>query len=252
MTNDSMSKIGTARRGAGSFAPVRSSDRPRASTSATQPGHEFQHLQWAEARTLQAVSTSVTTLRGGRHDFEVPAGQAFVSYVLRHSASGMEARSACGRACRLEPGGLLVCNGPGLVVQRSARQRGQACEAIDLLLPGVRSLGVFAHMDDCYASYINSRHACIRLLMGEWHGHRAMLTPLDDFWMMDIDLAPGAELRIPTAGWGAVVVPTSGSLRVDGRQVDGAAPIVGAGDAGGVWLESDTGASLVLLPQRFL
>jgi hypothetical protein len=227
-------------------------DRPQGRMSGAEPAHDIRHLQWTETRTRRVVSTSVTTLRRGRLDVEVPPGLALVSYVLRHSASGMDARSSCGRACRLGPGGLLVCNGPGMVVQRGARHRSAACEAIDLLLPGVRSHGVFAHMDDCYAAYINSRQACIRLVLGEWHGHRAMLAPIDDFWMLDVDIAPGAEIRIPTGGCGAVVLPTSGSLRVDGREIEGTAPLVGAGDAGGVWLASATGASLLLLPQGFL
>jgi len=41
-------------------------------------------------------------------------------------------------------------------------------------------------------------------------------------------------------------------LRVDGREVDAATPLAAAGDAGGVWLESAAGASLLLLPRRFL
>ena len=249
MTITEMSKAGLARdAAAGTFLRT----RPQPDSPDAGPEHDMHYLQWAEARTRQLVSTSITTLRYGQLDVEVPPGLALLSYVLRHSPSGLEARTSCGRACRLEPGSLLVCNGPGLVVQRGVRHHSATCVAVDLLLPGVRSLGVFAHMDDCYAVYINSRQACIRLLMGQWHGHRAMLTPIDDFWMLDVDLAPGAEIHIPTAGGSAVVVPTSGSLHVDGREVEGAAPLVGAGDAGGVRLASATGASLLLFPQGFL
>jgi len=202
----------------------------------------------ADMRTPDHELASLTVLRPGSWPIEVPAHRTLVSYVLRHSASGMSVRSSGGQQCRLEAGAMLVCNGPDLVVHRGAKQRGTDCLAFDLLLSGVRNRGVFVHLDDYYPTFVNSPQGCIRLLVGAWNGHRALLAPADGFWMLDVDVAPGEALCIPVSSSGAVGLLTSGSLVVDGRTMDDAAPQMLAPDGDAIVLASETGASLLLFP----
>ena len=214
----------------------------------------LQHrLEWQESGAGRASSVSFTTLHQGPRASDVAPGRMLVSYVLRHSASGMDVRSSDGgQRCRLGAGAMLVCSGPGLVLQRGAVQRGARCVAIDLLLPGASRPGVFIHMDDYYPTFINSARGCLRLLMGSWDGHRALLAPIDGFWMLDVDVAPGEELHVPVSPPGAVAVLTTGSLVVDGTTVDGTRLLLLDSDGQAIRLASDAGASLLLFPQGFL
>jgi hypothetical protein len=161
----------------------------------------------------------------------------------------MDVRASGGQRCRLQPGATLVCNGPGLSVQRVPTQRGEDCQAVDLLLSGVRNPGVFVQLDDYYPTFVNSPHGCIRVLMGHWNGHRALFAPVDGFWMLDIDVAPGEELIVPAPARGAVGLLTAGTLVVGGRSVDDTAPLGLVPDGGTIRLASESGASLVLFPQ---
>jgi len=199
-----------------------------------------------------ASSASVTTLHHGSLPLVVPARRTLVSYVLRHSASGMDVQSSTGQRCSLQAGAMLVCNGPDLVLQRG-RLRGRGdCLAIDLLVSGVRNPGMFVHLDDYYPTFVNSPQGCIRLLLGTWDGRRALLAPVDGFWMLDIDIAPGEELCIPASPLGAVGVLTTGSLVVDGIAVrDTAAPMPLPAGRDSIRLGSETGASLMVFPQGF-
>jgi hypothetical protein len=192
------------------------------------------------------------TLHEGSRPLRVPAERTLISYVLRHSSSGMNVRSSLGHQCRLQPGAMLVCTGPGLELQRGPANRHGGCEAIDLLLPGMRNPGAFVHMDDYYPTFVNRPQGCIRLLMGGWERHRAMLDPLEGFWMLDVDVVPAGELSIPAAGPGVLGLLTSGTLLVEGRTVSGPTPLLFDTHADAVRLVSESGASLLLYPQGFL
>src|SRR5262249_2839716 len=157
-------------------------------------------------------SASITTLHAGAVPLAVPPRRTLVSYVLRHASSGMDVRASTGQRARLQAGAMLLCNGPDLALHRGPAQRGGDCLVVDLLLAGVHNPGVFVHMDDYYPTFVNSPHGCIRLLLGAWDGHRALLAPVDGFWMLDVDVAPGEELCIPVSPRGAVGVLTTGSL----------------------------------------
>jgi redox-sensitive bicupin YhaK (pirin superfamily) len=111
---------------------------------------------------------------------------------------------------------------------------------------------VFVHLDDYYPTFVNSQHGCIRLLLGAWDGRRALVAPIDGFWMLDVDVAPGKELRIPVSPRGALGVLTTGSLVVDGVTVnDTAVPMVLPAEGDAIRLASETGASLMVFPRGF-
>jgi hypothetical protein len=218
-------------------------------TLAQMPGPVVARLLESMPRALD--QGQVMHLHQGSGDIQVPAQQVLVSYVLRHSSSGMDVRSTAGHRCRLAPGALLVCHGPGLDMLRTRAQRGGPCHAMDLLLRGGRGPGAFVHLDDYYPTFVNSPHGCIRLLLGTWGGHRAMLDPLDGFWMLDIDVAPGKELTLPAPAAGVIGLLTTGSVEIEGRTVDGAAPLALGRHGDAVSLASDGGASLLLFPAGF-
>jgi hypothetical protein len=132
-------------------------------------------LQWREPGARRLSSASLTRLNREFVPMAVPRGRTLVSYVLRHSSGSVKVNSSAGQSCRIGLGGLLLCGGPDLQLLRGVAQHEGGCETIDLLVPSVHRPGVFAHLDDCYPTFVNSRHTCIRLLLGCWGQHRAML-----------------------------------------------------------------------------
>ncbi|WP_280155043.1 hypothetical protein [Piscinibacter sp. XHJ-5] len=211
----------------------------------------MERIEWGGAGAPRPSHAALVRLQGGSQLSRVPANRMLLSYVLRHSASGMTVRTSAGQACRLEPGAMLLCSGPELMLEREAPQAGD-CEAVDLMLPRSRNPGVFVHLGDYFPTFLNSAHGCVRLLMGSCDGHRAMLAPLDGFWLLDIDVPPGEELDIPVAARGAFGLLTSGTLAVDDRTLEGTAPFVPTRDGAAAHLASASGASVLLFPQGFL
>jgi hypothetical protein len=211
----------------------------------------LQRIEWRGPGAPHPSHAALVRLQRGSQLSRVPASRMLVSYVLRHSASGMAVRTSAGQACRLEPGAMLVCSGPELMLDRDALRPGD-CQAVDILLPRLRNPGVFVHLGDYFPTFLNSAHGCVRLLMGSCDGHRALLTPLDGFWLLDIDVAPGQQLDIPVAACGAVGLLTTGTLVVDGQALEGTAPFVPTRDGDAIHLVSESGASVLLFPQGFL
>jgi hypothetical protein len=209
-------------------------------------------LQWREPGARRLSNASFTKLYREFLPMTVPPGRTLVSYVLRHSSGSVKVNSSAGQSCRIGLGGILLCGGPELQLLRGVVQHEGGCETIDLLVPSVHSPGVFAHLDDCYPTFVNSRHTCIRLLLGCWGQHRAMLVPFDGFWMLDIDIAPGAKVHLPVPGPGVVALLTTGTLDIDGRTVEDVTPLLLAREGGMVRLASASGASLLLFPQGHL
>jgi hypothetical protein len=210
-----------------------------------------QRIEWRAPGAPHPSHASLVQLQGGSQLSRVSPSRMLVSYVLRHSASAMSVRTSAGQACSLEPGAMLLCSGPELMLERETPREGR-CEAVDLMLPRLRNPGVFVHLGDYFPTFLNSAHGCVRLLMGSCEGHRAMLAPLDGFWLLDIDVAPAEELDLPVAACGAVGLLTSGTLVVDGRTLESTAPFVPTRRDGAVHLASASGASLLLFPQGFL
>jgi hypothetical protein len=211
----------------------------------------MQRIEWRGPAAPHPAHAALVRLQGGSQLSRVPASRMLVSYVLRHAASGMSVRTSAGQACRLEPGAMLLCSGPELMLEREAPHAG-GCEAVDLMLPRSRNPGVFVHLGDYFPTFLNSAHGCVRLLMGSCDGHRGILAPLDGFWLLDIDVAPGQELDLPVAARGAVGLLTSGTLVVDGDTLEGTAPFVPTRCGDAVHLASASGASVLLFPQGFL
>lgn len=226
-------------------------DEPTRQRRARQATAGMQRIEWRGAGAPDPSHAALVRLQGSSQLSRVPASRMLLSYVLRHSVSGMSVRTSAGHACRLEPGAMLVCSGPELMLEREAQWTGD-CEAVDLMLPRTPNPGVFVHLGDYFPTFLNSAHACVRLLIGSCERHRAMLAPLDAFWLLDIDVAPGEELDLPVAARGAVGLLTSGTLVVDGRTLEGTAPFVPARCGDAVRLASASGASLLLFPQGFL
>jgi hypothetical protein len=211
----------------------------------------MQRIEWWGPGAPHPSHAALVRLQGGSQLSRVPASRMLVSYVLRHSGSAMSVRTSAGQACRLEPGAMLVCSGPELMLEREAPRAG-GCEAVDLMLPRSRNPGVFVHLGDYFPTFLNSAHGCVRLLMGSCERHRAMLAPLDGFWLLDIDVAPGEELDLPVAASGAVGLLTSGTLVVDGRALEEYGPFVPTRCGDALHLASASGASVLLFAQGFL
>jgi len=106
-------------------------------------------LEWREPGARRPSNASLTKLYREFLPMTVPPGHTLVSYVLRHSSGSLKVNSSAGQSCRLGPGGLLLCGGPELQLLRGVVQHQGGCETIDLMVPSVRSPGVFAHLDDC-------------------------------------------------------------------------------------------------------
>jgi hypothetical protein len=208
-------------------------------------------LQWGTTSDGFKRSVAVDVLRVQSRRYCVVDGGAslLLTHVLRHSLGGLLWRDNFGASALVEPGALFVHHGrEEALVELSPAFHGEPCECVNLVLrtdsvpaTAIR-LGAHEH------AFCNSAEACLRVMLGRYGKHLASALPLPRASLLDIDLAPFAELELPLQAdeWGLAVL-TSGTLQRRGALLEPWCAIVFAGHEPIVRLATQTGASLLWL-----
>lgn len=209
-------------------------------------GASLDRVAWLEGGANPG-SAFLTALRQGSWAVPLVAGDLLLTHVTRSSPAALCVRTSPGRRRRIDPGGLMLCTGQQQPQLRRAKARGgPVCEVIDLVFPDVAMATTVAVQPDEATTFVNTRNTCIRILLGRWGMHGACFGPLPRFWLLDIDIIPGATVELAVHSCAVNVLVTSGTLQVDGHELSAAAPLIRRGVAETITIASGTGASLLM------
>ena len=140
----------------------------------------------------------------------------------------------------------MLCAGPQPDMRRRKARSGPAWEVIDLVLPAVAMTAAMSVRADDAVRFVNSRCACIRLLLGRWGMHGTSFDPLSGFWLLDVDIIPGGTIALPAHSRALNLLPMTGNLFVDGQELGSGASLMRRSGSETISISSDTGASLLL------
>ena len=209
-------------------------------------GASLDRVAWLAEGGANPGSAFLTTLRQGSWAVPLVAGDLLLSYVTRSSPSSLCVQTSLGRQRRIDAGGLMLCAGQQPQLRRAKARGGPACEVIDLVLPDVAMATTVSVQPDEATVFVNTRSTCIRILLGRWGMHGARFEPLPRFWLLDVDIIPGADVELPVHSCAVNVLVTSGTLHVDGQELGAATPLIRRGAAESIAIASSTGASLLM------
>ena len=211
-----------------------------------EEGDARRSARWSA--TLAAASRicglDVLRMRGPSYSV-VDAGRTLLTYVLRHSAGGINWRNSHGESTRLEPGALMVSQSrQDSLVEVSPAVHDETCDCVHLMLQDDPSLELSVRLGPHEFTFCNSENACVRLMLGNYSDHAARELVSAQLRVLDIDLVPLTDVEIPVANDRLVLVLlTSGTLQIHGHVAEPLSCMAFFGSEPLVRLATLTGAS---------
>lgn len=210
-----------------------------------------QAMSWGPMQHATSRLCAVDSLLLRRAAYSVLDGGTglLLTYVLRHSAGGLRWRNSHGESTRLQPGAAFISQArDDSLVELSPSSRDEPCECLRVMLRSDHPLALALQLGPDAVPFCNSADACVRVMLGSHHDHRAGILPAPQLTMLDVDLVPLAELEMPVAVhcW-ALAIVTSGSIQHQGRVAESLCAVAYLGQEPLARIATQTGASFLWL-----
>lgn len=189
--------------------------------------------------TLRLQGPSYSVLDGGK--------SLLLTYVLRHSPGALRWRNGWGGTSYLEPGAMFINQGQqDSVIEISPAMRDEHCDCVRVVLRSDSVGDLALRIEGHDFPFCNSPEACVRIMLGSYNQQVAQAALASNLSMLDIDIAPLSEIRIPVANDHlALAILTSGSLESDGVPVEPWHAVVFNGHEPLARLSTQSGASVL-------
>lgn len=219
------------------------------STSARDEGEEqCESFQMCTAAGGRIRSIELLRVKGPCYR-AVDGGRDLVfSYATKRSPSALHWRSSRGGSTLLDRGELKVFQSEeDALVQLGSADRHVHSECVHVVVEAADHRGEHSmHVGLQDISSCSGTEAKVRVLMGNYCGHYSRRTPLPGANVMDLDIAPFAELELLVASHRTgLAILTSGTLQFDGKPLDRPSAVTFDGTASLVRLATQTGASVL-------